>query len=152
MKESIGYTVTLNIIIIFILVTFAVIFGIVSYSKAYRANSKIVNAIEKYEGYNSLSLIEINNNLTSLGYSPRGNTPIKCKATRNGGTLVEDSSFKSTDEILFNYCVYKHTSDGDYKHMSYGVVTYLEVDFSFFGTKLRLPVYAKTRRIYIFSN
>ena len=52
MKESISYTFLLDIIIVFIAISFFAIISIMSYSKAYRVNSKIVNAIEINEGYN----------------------------------------------------------------------------------------------------
>ena len=46
MNQSVSYTYLLNIIIIFILVAFMVLMGTLSYTKAFRVNSKIANAIE----------------------------------------------------------------------------------------------------------
>ena len=41
MNQSVSYTYLLNIIIIFILVAFMVLMGTLSYTKAFRVNSKI---------------------------------------------------------------------------------------------------------------
>ena len=55
MKESIGLTVTINIIVVFLAVAFVFIIGIVAYNRAYKAASLIIKEIEKYEGYNDLA-------------------------------------------------------------------------------------------------
>ena len=143
MRESIGYTATINIVIIFMVITLAVIAGIISYSKAFRANSKIVNAIEKYEGYNPLTVDEVNIQLAGLNYAV-GNSD-SCSSTKKGGTLV-----KMGDEE-YKYCIYYHEKDGDDIHYSFGVVTYIELDFSFFGMKLQIPIYTRSRRVYYFN-
>ena len=59
MKQSISTSFMLNIVIIFIILVFAFLAGTLSYTKAFRVNSKIVNELEKYEGYNDLSKREI---------------------------------------------------------------------------------------------
>ena len=52
MKESISYTYLLNMMLVFIFVSFSVLLCVFSYSKAFRVNSKIAGALEKAEGYN----------------------------------------------------------------------------------------------------
>ena len=56
------------------------------------------------------------------------------------------------NEEHFSYCIYKFDNDGDEKHYSYGIVTYMTVDFTMFNLKLKLPIYARTTRIYRFTN
>ena len=68
MKESIGYTSTLNIVIIFILISFAILMAIMSYSRAFKINNRIMNEIEKCEGYNTCTVKEIDRILTNYGY------------------------------------------------------------------------------------
>ena len=153
MKQSIGFTVTMNIVIVFLLLTFAFIFGIVSYSKAFRASSKIINAIEKNEGYNSYSLTEINQQLATLGYSVKANSTRTCPAqkknTIGNGKLVSLNSSK--DNEIYDYCIYKFDNDGDAKHYSYGITTYIEMDLGFLGLKFKISIYGKTNRIDIFG-
>lgn len=148
MKESIGLTFTINIMIVFILVAFVFVAGIMSYNKAFKASSLMVKSLEKYEGYNKLSKEQIDSDLKLLGYS-RGNSN-KCAATKNSTNGAGSLVTLDNDEN-FDYCIYLFDNDGDANHYSYGVVVYMTVDFTMFNVKLRLPVYAKTTRIYRFS-
>ena len=149
MKESIGLTFTINIMIVFILVAMVFVTGILSYTKAFKAASLIVKSLEKFEGYNELAFDQININLSALSYM-RGDSS-KCPLTRNA-TIGEGKLVTVNDEEKFNYCVYFFDNDGDEKHYSYGVVTYITIDFNMFNIKLKLPIYGRTTRIYRFTN
>ena len=59
MKESIGGTASLNIALAFISIVFAFLAAALSYYKAFKVNNIISNAIEKYEGFNELSINEM---------------------------------------------------------------------------------------------
>lgn len=154
MKESIGLTVTINIVVVFLAVTFVFIIGIVTYNRAYKAASLIVKELEKYEGYNDLAISQIERDMESVGYV-RGDSS-QCKATRVSSGV--EGELVSTGEEKFKYCIYwfdydeSDTSVKENKHYSYGVVTYMTFDFNMFGLKLQLPIYAKTTRIYRFTN
>ncbi len=45
MREGIGSIALYNIIIVFITITFAILAGTLSYSEAFKANNRIINAI-----------------------------------------------------------------------------------------------------------
>ena len=81
MRESISYTFLLNIVILFIVVCAAIIAGIFSYNRAFRASTIISAAIEKYEGYNCLSKEEIARKLQTISY----NTPFQVSCNSNDG-------------------------------------------------------------------
>ena len=149
MKESIGLTFTINIMIVFILVAMVFVTGILSYTKAFKAASLIVKSLERFEGYNELAYDQININLSALSYM-RGDSS-KCPLTRNA-TIGEGKLVTVNNEEKFNYCVYFFDNDGDEKHYSYGVVTYITIDFNMFNIKLKLPIYGRTTRIYRFTN
>ena len=149
MKESIGLTFTINIMIVFILVAMVFVTGILSYTKAFKAASLIVKSLERFEGYNELAYDQININLSALSYM-RGDSS-KCAPTRNA-TIGEGKLVTVNDEEKFNYCIYFFDNDGDEKHYSYGVVTYITIDFNMFNMKIRVPIYGKTTRIYRFTN
>ena len=127
MNQSVSYTYLLNIIIIFILVAFMVLMGTLSYTKAFRVNSKIANAIEICEGDNSCSQAEINRIINNYGY----------QKSNKAGTLKN------------GYCIYKF--DDDSKHYSYGVLTYMYIDIPVISDILKIPVYSRTDRIYKFN-
>ena len=154
MKESIGLTVTINIFIIFLVIAFVFVAGILSYTKAFKAASIVIKQLERYEGYNPLAMDGIDKDLGTIGYV-RGNSD-KCPLTKNAsigeGSLVRISDLDNGYTEHFEYCIYKFDNDGDTKHYSYGVVTYITVDFYMFNIKFKFPVYAKTRRIYRFTN
>ena len=149
MKESIGLTFTINIMIVFILVAMVFVTGILSYTKAFKAASLIVKSLERFEGYNELAYDQININLSALSYM-RGDSS-KCPLTRNA-TIGEGKLVTVNNEEKFNYCVYFFDNDGDEKHYSYGVVTYITIDFNMFNIKLKLYIYGRTTRIYRFTN
>lgn len=154
MKQSIGLTFTINIMVVFILVAFAFVAGILSYTKAFKAASLIIKSIEKYEGYNNLSYDMINKDLMTAGYIVGDSN--KCAATKSAtigtGNLVKINNSDSSKNEKFQYCIYKFDHDGDAKHYSYGVVTYMTIDFSMFNMQFKFPIYAKTMRIYRFTN
>lgn len=144
MRESIGSVFLYNIIILFIIVTFAFLSGTLAYVKAFKANSRIVNAIEKYEGYNDLANEEINRILSNLGYIRE--TP-RCNPTRGTGELMEQLG-----NTPFAYCIYHfspNNTDMQNKDI-YGVVTYMYFDFPIVG-RAKIPLYAKTEKVYRFS-
>lgn len=94
MKESISYTFLLNIIILFVFVCAAIVMGVFSYYRAFKANSIVVNAIEKYEGFNCLSEQEAATKLNNISYNVPFNVTCKesygkpCMTDLNGNYAV----------------------------------------------------------------
>lgn len=145
MREGIGLTYSLNFIIIFIVITFAFLFGIMSYYKAFKVNSRISNAIENHEGWNNLSNDEVTNVLTTLGYQKGSvsNCPSK-----NNMTLVAGGSASVTEHMI---CIYEQNNVKNNEYFKYGIVTYISMDIPLVGQTLRLPIYTQTEKIYKFS-
>lgn len=142
MKQSIGFAFSLNIIIVFILVAFAFIMGIMSYSKAYKTNSRIVNEIEKCSGFNSCSITEINRVLNNLGYE---------SGTRDCPVMnIDNDEIRAIDHSRsgYNYCVYEVDNGGNY--YNYRVRTFMSVDFPLIEN-FRIPINTKTNKIYNFG-
>lgn len=88
MRESISYTFLLNIVIVFVFTCFAIIMGVLSYYKAFRANTIISETIEKYEGYNCVSAEEIKRKLDDIGY----NTPFNVNCNGKGDYCMTDTA------------------------------------------------------------
>ena len=145
MRESMGLTYTLNFVILFIVITFAFLFGIMSYYKAFKVNSQIANAIENHEGYNALSKGEIDRILTSIGYA-KGS--VQCKSRTHDG---QDYTSVSTNNYAI--CIYDYDEIGDDAngYFSYGIVTYIHLDIPIIGKTLKLPVYTETEKIFKFN-
>lgn len=101
MKESISYTFILNIVITFVFICFAVIMGIFSYNRAFRAGVIITDAIEKYEGFNCLSEEEINKKLRTISY----NVPFEADCSK------ADEDDKCRVDTNRNYAVVSYNLD-----------------------------------------
>ena len=100
MKESIGYTVSLNIMIVFITIVVAFLCAALIYFKSNKASNIITSAIEKYEEYDTAAQNEINMQLTSLGY---GSHSINCEQTVTDDNAFRCDIVESGDK---GYCVY----------------------------------------------
>ncbi len=143
MKESIGSVALYNIIIIFIIITFAFLAGTISYSKSFRVNSRIVNALEKYEGYNDKASAEIDKLLVTIGYrqnsitSSSGDCPIK-------NNVEAEKMFSG----YFVYCVYEIPDTNDKYH--WGILTYMYIDIPIVSSVLKIPVYSESDSYYRF--
>lgn len=134
MKQGVGFSVTINIIAIFIVVTFAFLVTSLNYYKAYKVNNIISESIEKYEGMNNLAKEEIGRKLTSVGYV---NGNIKCGAN-------------NLNDTKYSYCVYlENAKSGKIK---YKIVTFLNFNIPVINQVVNLPVKTYTKSIYQFSN
>lgn len=155
MKESVGYTVTLNIVIVFITIIIAFLCAALIYFKSNKVSNLITSSIEKYEGFNSLSLTEINNNLRSLGYNKNS---ITC-----ADNVVEKGAIDDTCSLMTEiegsgpkitageegYCVYKCIEDSE-EYYYYKIRTNMMINIPIIHNVLDIPVYTSTNRLYDF--
>ena len=160
MKESISYSFLLNIVIVFIFICAAIIMGMFSYNKAFRANTIILRAIEKYEGYNCASKEEISKNLGTIGY----NVPFThtCKKSEKNCVVAETNKFKVVSYNLDG------PTDGDYvndttgslfvdannssqtRNYRYAVTTYMYIDVPVVNQLIKMSVTSRTNTMYEF--
>lgn len=148
MKASIGYSVILNIVIVFIVIIFGAIAMCLSYYKAFKVSNSITLSIEKYEGYNVLAENEIIKNLSALGY---GSTPIKCSNTRGSCTLVKSGENSiQYSEGQMGYCVYECQSKDN--HYNYKTTTNMLLNIPVIHDILNLPVESNSRKLYGFND
>lgn len=141
MREGIGSTFIYNIIAIFILLVFIFLGGAVSYTKGFKTNTIVANAIEKYEGYNTLAQSEINIGLNNFGYQL--SVDVTCP-TRDGLQAL-----KQGKDAKYRYCVYQQDLGSNY--YIYGVVTYISIELPFIGKTMQIPIYSQTKRVYNFN-
>ncbi len=145
-----GMTVLLNIIIIFLVITFGFLAATLSYMKGFRTSSKVVNALEKFEGYNSLSQAEINRILQTIGYTRTGSSD-DCSTTRYG------SNAELKDFDGYRVCIYEvpdEDSNSPYRkrYFRFKVVTYIYFDVPLVNRTLALPVMATSDKIFDFKD
>lgn len=138
MKESIGSTASLNIMLAFIAIVFAFLAAALSYYKSFKINNVITNSIEKYEGYNDLAISEIDQKLSSLGYQ---RYEIVCSEEKKfNGKL-----FKLVDGSGDGYCIYHYKGD---KYDEYGITTYMTVNLPIVSKFFKIPINTVTNEIY----
>lgn len=149
MKESTGYTVTLNIIITFIVIIFAFLAAALIFFKSNKASNIVMDAIEKYEGYNSLSEDEIILKLTSIGYNVN---KINCAETVKSSEKTE-TLCGLVNGIKINpgesgYCVYL-CDEGEYYY--YKIRTNMMINIPIINDLLNIPIYSNTNRLFDFE-
>lgn len=162
MKESIGYTVTLNIVITFIIIVFAFLSAALIYFKSNKASNIITETIEKYEGYNKIAENEIQAKLTSLGYNKK---PVDCnKYYKQLGTLLDPNSnsdlkngecynkYSSTGKYGYCvfYCIEEDSVTGDMYYF-YKITTNMLINIPIINDILDIPIFSNTNRLYSFD-
>lgn len=143
MKESIGYTVTLNLVIVFVAIIFTFLSAALIYFKSNKVTNIVVNSLEKYEGYNSLSEEEMNKQIASIGYQVKA---INCKSTvRSGGTTCELKK-----QGTRGYCIYECNESEEYYY--YRVRINMMLNVPIINNILDIPIYSNTNRMYDFES
>ena len=169
MKESIGYTVTLNIMIVFITIVVTFLCAALIYFKSNKVSNVITATIEKYEGYNESAINEIAMNLSSLGYGSNSierkcikENPIYDGTAKNTVCYLLPYSFENAQGQL-GYCVYacyeqdswvddnpvEGYYNGDYYF--YKIRTNMMLNIPIINNILDIPVYSNTNRLYNFK-
>lgn len=144
MKEGIGSAFLLNLIMIFIVLVFAILAITMSYTKAFKVNSMIIDSLEKFEGYNELSKSDISRILTSIGYQAESEFKSLRECPDKTGEVQDNGT-----SLPYRLCVYHIPVDG--YNYRYGVLSYAYIDLPIIGKLVRFPVYSETRDIFDFE-
>ena len=124
-----------------------------NYYKSYKVNTRILDSLEKYSGYNENSKNDIDRILSGIGYS---SDSIDC-SERDPASIINKS----------NICIYYYANElsekekeDDYyftkdddknpRYYSYGVTTFISIELPIVG-KFKVPVFTKGDRIFRFS-
>ena len=137
MKDAIGGSSLLNLVVIFTSVIIIFFAGMIVYSKAYKIKNRIIEVIEKHGEYDSDVINEINDDLIRAGYrtvSTNEQVDSKCN---------KDSKINLNDTNYF-YCVYRDDSSTA-EGYSYEVVTYVHFDFPVISSMIEIPVRGETK-------
>ena len=146
MKESIGYTVTINIVIIFILIVFAFLSAVLVYFKSNKVSNIITVTIEKYEGYNKFSKDEISQKLGSIGYTKK-----KLKSCPSvAGCTIKYNGSDGYCVYMCNEVVRENSSCEVYYY--YRIKTRMLINIPIVNDLLEIPIYSNTNRMYNFED
>lgn len=141
MRDAVGGSLLLNLIVIFTSVVILFFVGILSYSKAYKVKNRIVEVIERTDGNITDNILgEINNELTKVGYKVIGSAPDDDKCSRDSSRGACTNLNTST----FNYCICQH---GGTDAKIFEVITYAQFEFPVIGDLLTIPVKGETKML-----
>ncbi len=140
MKDAVGGSLLLNLVVIFTSVVILFFAGILAYSKAYKVKNKIIEVIERNDGdVNPNVLNEINNELTNVGYRVIGSAPDRTKCENDSSRRTCTTNLNTS---TFNYCICQH---GSANASVFEVITYVQFEFPVIGDILTFPVKGETK-------
>lgn len=139
MKESIGASWILMIVLVFIALFSGYLAFSVNYSKAFRVKDGIVDRLEKYNGPNNKSLEEIADFIDEVNYTSKG----KCDSLTGEdlptmGVIVGDlhPDIPISDNEKYHYCLQRikaySPSDGQLTSSYYRVVVFFSLSLPIF--------------------
>ena len=137
MKDAVGGSLLLNIVVFFLSVVILFFVGIVAYSKAYKIKNRIIEVIEKYDGYNDFVKKEINSDLIRSGYIISTQNEVSDKCGKFGNGNLNDTEYL--------YCVYEKESLSGSR--TYKVVTFTRFEFPVIGDLVMIPVKGETKDV-----
>lgn len=135
MREALGTTFIVNLIVIFIIIFVILFAGSTGYTKAYKVKNQIVNIIEENRGViGATTKKEINDYLGRVGYKVGGKVtlPKKCEQNTNG----------------YRYCIEKIDQSGDGENgrkYYYRVTTYMYLEIPIIASLIQIPVSGETK-------
>lgn len=152
MKDAIGGSLLLNLVVIFTSIIILFFAGILAYSKAYKVKNKIIEIIEGHNGQitdiansnliDAGVLDEITTELTETGYFVSSASIDERNARCERDTSRDHCTNLNTSN--FNYCICEQSSAID-AGKSYEVITYVHFSFPVIGDLLTFPVKGETR-------
>lgn len=132
MREAIGGSLLMKLVMFFVVIYVAFFAIAINYSITFRVKNQIINLIEAYEGMEGASS-HIEDYVSKVGYFK---------------TAVGDVSYNNAD-CNNGYCISEiSTVRGKY----YKVTTYVTFDFPVLGRFSNFPVTGETRVIYTDKN
>lgn len=148
MREAIGGTWLLTIVLVFIVLFSSFLALSINYSKAFKVKNGIVNIIEKNEGLSDDSKQEIKDYLSTVGYLVYSSCP---KNLTEQGDKTKMAGFEryAANANKYLYCVAKTDDDsGNLKKSYYKVTVFFRVDLPILGEIFTFPITGETKPIY----
>ena len=154
MREAIGSSLLLNIVIVIIGIISAFLISSIAYSKAFKAKSRIISVIEEYgdncnfNDYTNECKNKIESVLSDMGYS--SNISYDCHDLDDHEHLVYDGSDGHRYCVnRYTLCDYSSVTNGckDDSNVSYyyKVYTFMHFDIPLIGQFLEFKVSGETK-------
>lgn len=156
MKEAIGATWLLGIVLTFVALFSGYLAFSINYSKAFRMKDGIVERIEKHGGPNKEAIEDIGELMNQIGYSSKG----KCKTFFNDNDEVAwggvnknqvTKSWDVTSGDSFNYCLQRVDSfntNGQLSASYFKVYVFFSISLPVINTGNFFNITGETSNIY----
>lgn len=133
MKEAIGTSYVFSLMMVFVGILIVMFVGSIAYTKGFKVRNKVIDLIEKNEGYTDIAIEQIDENLASIGYKIIDK---ECP-TKKGTAGIQRSDYR--------YCVYEYNIE---KGTYYGVMVFISFDIPLIGNYVEIPIYGESRLIF----
>lgn len=157
MREAIGNSFIVNLLLVFLGVMSIIFIGSISYSKAFKVKNRIIYIIEKYGEWPESSLMnqpreEIEASLKQIGYPLVARIGDCSRYLKRGNAIDDDGDTEglivygaNAADTSYHYCVYKFENN---RGVYYGVVTFMHFEIPLLAGILEFPVYGETKTLY----
>ena len=150
MRDAIGGSLLLYLVIFFVSIVMLFFVSALSYVKAYRVKNRIINIVEKHdfaERFNEEDkknlISEINSDLTHIGYTASKKvTGDKCKNNSNYGSSECQNINTKANGRAYDYCLCKINSNNGY---FFEVITFSQFKLPVIGSLLSSSVHGETK-------
>lgn len=137
MRDAFGGAFSIKLMLIFLAIFLAFCAVALNYSKAFRVKNGIIDIIEENEGLDNDVYVEIDNYVSNMDYY------ISSVGPNGSNARYKDCNGRG-------YCIYK--MDSQYKGTYYKVVTFMEINFPFFGLSFPVAITGETRTLTKWEN
>ena len=151
MKETIGNTFVIKLVIVFTLLFSAFLALAISYNKVFRMKNEVLSIIEKYEGINDTSLNVINNYFYSNGYTTTNGCPDDYMGVNN----FEEEAVEAVSGEKYYFC-YKETkvrsnngANANIKKKVYDVIVFYKFYLPIVGDIFTFNIKGQTKTINV---
>lgn len=152
MRESIGGTWIVGIVIVFIVIFTSYLAFSVNYSKAFKVKNGIISIIEENEGLSDKTQEQIRKYLNNSGYYVYGNcskVDIDYGDTETNGILTGYEQQAGANSNKYKYCVFTRTVDDKVLERKYYRVTvFFKFDIPILENAFTFPVTGETKAVY----
>jgi len=156
MREAIGATWIMGIVVFFIVLFSAFLALSVNYSRAFNVKNTIVDIIEKHGGHDICACCEILDYLHTVGFHVAGNCRIRYREAEPGADSSETRGFALLSDGP-RYCIAEHQwvrqdpggQDllGGMRQSHFTVSVFFQVDIPIFRDLFMFPVFGETKTI-----
>lgn len=146
MRDAIGGTFIIKLILIFIVISVSFMAFAVQYAKAFRVKNLIINKLEQYQYDGTVAdanvLDDIAEDLGKIPYNIKNIGNNSCNGTAK---FITSDQVGGQGNVGGGYCLEKKGND---KEFYYRVTTYITAEFSFFDIVITIPITGETKIIY----